>query len=236
LLDAENNYNITCADMGLMLGIGEGTVLLPDTNTYQAPPDAGSIAQWQTTAFKSRKDVAAISERQQAATAAIKSTKGEYYPGVAVTGGYIAADIHNILTITNALNLGLGLQYNIGSIWKTGAKVDAATARLHELQATDAILRERIDLQVNQAFHNYILSQRKIEVYGKAVEQSAENYRITKNKHDNNLVTTTELLEADIAQLQASLNYTFAKVDAVLAYNKLQQASGTLLSTYRSNK
>ncbi len=236
LLDAESNYNVTCANMTLMLGLPEGSDLIPDSNAFSGAAEAGSVADWETSAIKNRKDVAALASREQAAALGIKSAKGEYYPGVAVTGGYIEADVPKLLTLTNALNIGIGLQYNVGSIWKTGAKIDAATARLHELEATKNILAERIDIQINQAYEAYLLSRRKIDVYAKAVEQSTENYRITKNKHDNNLVTTTELLEADIAQLQATLNYTFSKVDAAVAYNKLKQTAGTLLTDYHSIK
>ena len=33
---------------------------------------------------------------------------------------------------------------------------------------------------------------------------------------------------ADVAQLQSQLNYSFSKVDAIVAYKKLQQAAGQL--------
>ena len=174
------------------------------------------------------KDFAALTYREKAAATSIKSIKGEYYPGLALTGGYIAADVPNLLTLTNALNVGVGLQYDFGAIWKTGAKIDQAKARLHQLQATEGIISDQIRLEINQSYQNYLLSVRKIDVYAKAVEQSNENYRITKNKFDNNLVTTTDLLEADVAQLQAQLNYTFSKADAVVAYKKLQQTAGVL--------
>ena len=51
---------------------------------------------------------------------------------------------------------------------------------------------------------------------------------ITKNKYDNSLVTLTDLLEADVSLLQSKLNISFGKADAVLAYNKLLQTSGSL--------
>jgi outer membrane protein len=232
LLDAENNYNITCVNMALMLGLPEGTELIPDTSGFQPPADAGSLVQWEQRAFQNRKDLSSLSYREKAATSNIKSIKGEYYPGIALTGGYIAADIPNLLTITNALNVGIGLQYNLGALWKTGAKVAEAKARLHEVMATEGILSDQVRLEINQAYQNYLLSTKKIDVYAKAIEQSNENYRITKNKYDNNLVTTTDLLEADVAQLQAQLNYTFSKADALVAYKKLQQTAGTLSENY----
>ena len=76
-----------------------------------------------------------------------------------------------------------------------------------------------------------IVSCTKIDVYEKAIDQATENYKITKNKYDNSLVTTTELLDADVAQLQAKLNHAFAKADALVAYNKLLQSAGLLQST-----
>ena len=126
------------------------------------------------------------------------------------------------------MNAGIGLQYNIGSLWKTGAKVDLAKAKLHQVQASEELAGDQIRIQVSQAYHNYLLSVKKIEVYKTAIEQAAENYRITKNKYDNNLATTTDLLEADAAQLQAKLNYAMSKADAVVAYKKLQQTSGVI--------
>ncbi len=55
-----------------------------------------------------------------------------------------------------------------------------------------------------------------------------ENYRITKNKYDNSLVTTTELLDADVAQVQSKINYAAAKADAIVAYKKLEQTAGVI--------
>jgi outer membrane protein TolC len=69
-------------------------------------------------------------------------------------------------------------------------------------------------------------------VYAKAMEQAKENYRITKNKYDNSLVTTSDLLEADLAQLQSTLSYTLARADAFVAYSKLIQSTGTLQAAY----
>lgn len=228
LLDAENNLKLVMINMDLMLGLPEDTELIPDTTGFANNADAGTVTQWEQTALQNRKDLASLTFREKAASTAIKSVKGEYYPGIAITGGYIAADVPNLLTLTNALNVGVGLQYNIGSLWKTGAKVNAATARYHQIQATEGIMSDRIRLEINQAYQNYLLALRKITVYNKAVEQSTENYRITKNKFDNNLVNTTDLLDADVAQLQARLNYTFAQTDAMVAYKKLQQTAGTL--------
>jgi len=234
LLDAENNLKMTNINMALMLGLPESTEFAADTTGLPGNPDPGSILQWEQTALEQRKDRAALSARISAAETSIKAINGEYYPGIALTGGYIAADVPNVLTLTNAVNAGIGVQYNIGSIWKTGAKLDAAKARLHQAQATESILADQVRLEVNQAYQAYVLSLKKMSVYQKSIEQANENYRITKNKYDNNLVTTTDLLDADVAQLQARLAYANSRADALVAYKKLQMTAGILSKQFEN--
>ncbi len=235
LLDAENNWKLATVNMNLMLGLPEETALIPDSSSLSKPSDIKTIAEWEQLAIQNRKDVSALFYREKAAITGVKSVKGELYPSLALTGGYIAAYVPNLITVTNAVNIGVGVQYNIGSLWKTKSKIQQAQARVEQVQANVDMLNDAIRFQINEAYQNVVLSQKKIEVYNKAIEQAAENYKITKNKYDNTLVTTTELLEAEVAELQAKLNFAFAKADAIVAYNKLLQSAG-LLNNQTENK
>jgi outer membrane protein TolC len=235
LLDAENNLKISNINMDLMLGLPEFMTLNADSNSFAQAKDAGTMEVWEQRAFDNRKDVASLVLREKATNANIKIIKGDYYPSLALTGGYIAADVPNFITISNALNVGIGVKYSPSSFWKTGSKITEANARLQEIKLNEEWLNDNIRIQVNQAYQNYVLSQKKIEVYQKAVEQTAENFKITRNKYNNSLATTTDLLDADVAQLQAKLNFTFAKADAVVAYNALLQSTGMLRPNSQNN-
>ncbi|MCW3464625.1 TolC family protein [Chitinophaga nivalis] len=230
LMDAENSLKVASLNMNIMLGLPDNTPLALDTTVFATDNnvDARSAADFEQLAYHNRKDIAAVNARERAANAGVKGAKGEYYPAVAFTGGYVAAYIPNVVTITNAVNAGLGLKYNLSSLWKTGSKVAGAKAQLAQVQASEAQLTDAIHLDVYQSYENYLLSHKKMDTYVKAIEQSEENYRITKNKQVNNLATTTDLLDADVANLQSHLNYAFAKADALVAYKKLLKAAGVL--------
>lgn len=228
LLDAESNYKISCVNMDLMMGLPEQTVLIPDRSGLALPGAIKTLDEYEQDALQGRKDVSALSFRKKAATLGIKNAKANYYPNIALTGGYIAADIPKLLTITNAVNIGVGVKYDLASLWKTKTKIQQAQFKVQQLQLNEEMLGDNIRLQVNQAYQSYLVSQKKIEVYEKAVIQATENYRITKNKYDNSLATTTELLDADVALLQTKLSVTNAKADSFLAYNKLLQIAGLL--------
>ncbi len=228
LLDAESNYKIACVNMNLMMGLPEQTVLIPDKTGIALPASIKTLEEYEQDALQGRKDVAALSFRKKAATLGIKNAKSNYYPSIALTGGYIAADIPKFLTITNAVNIGIGVKYDLSSLWKTKTKIQQAQLKVQQLDLNSAMLVDNIRLQVNQAYQNYLVSEKKIQVLEKSVTQATENYRITKNKYDNSLATTTELLDADVALLQTKLSVTNAKADSFLAWNKLLQIAGLL--------
>ena len=228
LLDVQRNLKTATVNMDLMVGYPEETVLKTDSSGFDKELSVKTIDEYEQLAMQSRNDIMALSFREKAATNGINIAKAEQYPSIALTGGYVAADIPHLITITNALNIGVGLKYNISSLWKTKAKIAEAKSYEEEIIANEAQLSDQVKLQVNRDFENFLISQKKTEVYKKAVLQAEENYRITKNKYDNALVNTTELLDANVSLLQSKINLAVAKADVILAYSKLLETTGIL--------
>ena len=232
LLDAESNYKLACVNMNLMTGLPEQTLIIPDKTGLNLPGNIKTLDEYETDAFQNRKDAAALSYRKKVASIGIKDAKANYYPSVAMTGGYIAADIPKFLTAYNVVTLGIGVKYDMGSLWKTKTKVEQAKIKVRQVKINEEMLNDNIRLQVNQAYEAYLLTIKKIQVYEKAEIQATENYRITKNKFDNALASTTDLLDADLALLQSKMNVTNAKADSFLAYNKILLVTGLLKNQY----
>jgi len=228
VLDAENNRDIANVNMNLMLGLPEQTVITIDSSSFDKNIELKNLTDYEQLALQNRKDIQALSFRKKAATTGIAAAKAEMYPSIALTGGYVAADIPHLLTITNAVNIGVGIKYDIGSLWKTKSKIVQAQAREKEITANQALLDNAVRLHVNQDYENFLLSRKKIEVYERAVAQATENYRITKNKYDNNLVNTTDLLDANVSLLQSKINLAVAKADVLMAYDVLLETSGLI--------
>ncbi|SEM51107.1 Outer membrane protein TolC [bacterium A37T11] len=229
LLDAENNLETANYNFNLMLGLDGKIKLETDSLSQTSGPLTETIDIWEQTALDHRADYLALHERTASYAASVKVEQGAYLPTLSLNGGYIAAKVPNFMTLSNAVNAGLALSYNLSSLYKNGAKVKEARQR--ELQANWQYEKMRDDVrsQVHVAFQDYIKSLKKIEVYQRAVEQANENYRITKNKHDNALATTTDLLDADVARLQSSINYEYSKADAEVSRQKLNETAGVLL-------
>lgn len=228
LLDVENNLQLAGVNMALMLGLPEKTILIPDSASLIKAVNTKPLEEYEQQALKERKEISSLALHKKIAEIGVKSIKADYYPGLALTGGYIAANVPGFLTISNAVNVGVGVNYSLSSIWKTKTKLAEAGARVQQVAANELMLADQIRLQVNESYQAYLLSQKRIQVYEKALVQSTENFRIIKNKYDNTLATATDLLEAEVTQLQSRLMVVGATVDAIVAYNKLLQTAGIL--------
>ncbi|MGL6038750.1 MAG: TolC family protein [Soonwooa sp.] len=225
LLEAHNNYDIANINMDLLLGLADHTEIEIDPN-YIEDQNLQDDNYYLTEAFKNRKDKQALEYQQKAAMLGTKAAKAENLPTIALTGGYVAADIPNVFTVTNAVNFGIGVQYNLANIWKKNSSLSQSLAVEKQLEASSELLNDHITLEVKKDIQNEKLAYRKIDVYQRAVEQANENFRITKNKFDNGLATMTELLDADTAKLAAQVNLINSKADATLAHKKLLQTTG----------
>lgn len=228
LLDAQDNYQLANVNMDLQLGLPVNTELALDTAGIEKKDDPRVLEDYMQTAISNRKDISAATDRRKAAIAGVKTANADKYPSLQLTAGYIGADIPHFLTVSNAVNVGVGVSYNIASLWKTKAKVQQAEARVKQWVATEAMMGDTVRMQVSRSYFALLSNRKKIDVYAVAIQQANENYRITKNKFDNSLATTTDLLDANVAQLRSNLNYTLARADAFVAYHKLLQASGVL--------
>lgn len=228
LVNAENNLKLATVSLNLMMGLPEQTALQPDTTGFDHTLTAETIDSYEQQALHNRKDIEALVQRRKAAGAELNAAKGEYYPSIGLTGGYAAGYIPKLLTATNIVNIGVGVQYNLGSLWKAKSGIATAQANEKEIAASQEMLNDNIRLQINKAYLNFLSAQKRIEVQGKSVINATENYRITRNKHENNLVTTTELLDANVALLESKIALEEAKADIVVAYNSLLEQAGIL--------
>jgi outer membrane protein TolC len=180
-----------------------------------------------------RKDLEALTFQQEASKNNIKIAKGNYYPSLNLIGGYIALDVKNALTVTNAMNFGAGISYDISSIFKNQKNVEKAKSKSLEVENQIAILNEKITEEVQEATENYNLAIKQKSVYEKAQLQATENYRIVLDKYNNGLSNTNDLLEANVEQLQAKINYAISTSDILQKYYELQFQKGKLTQSIK---
>lgn len=183
-------------------------------------------------ALENRKDLKALQHQGKASETSVKISKGSYYPTIALVGGYTALDLSNVITVQNAMNVGVGISYDLSMLLKNGTLVKIAENKVIEVQNNEAILTDYIRTQVRKAIEDYDLALKQTLVYEEAQEQATENYRIVKDKYDNGLSDTNDLLEADVEQLNSKINKALAKANSIQKYYELLSVTGQLSQSF----
>src|SRR5690606_2578381 len=160
------------------------------TKIETATPNFGLVSKQATTELMTRNDLEALRYQKQASEDQIKVAKGKYFPSVALSGGYIALDLQNALTVTNAMNIGIWLSYNLSDIFKAKSDVKLAKSKVQELQYAIDMKSDHIKVEIENAKEDYELALKKYDVYTVSETQATENYRIVKDKYDNGLADT----------------------------------------------
>ena len=134
------------------------------------------------------------------------------------------------------MNFGVGLSYDIGGILKNKAHVKVAESKALEVKNSEAILTDRIKNEVQKALEDYDLAINQSVVYDEAVQQASENYRIVKDKFDNGLSDTNDLVEADVEYLATKLNTAVSKATIIQKYYELLSVTGQIAQSFNLSK
>ena len=95
-------------------------------------------------------------------------------------------------------------------------------------------MNDKVKIEIKSAETNFTLAKNQYKVYQEAVNQAIENFRIIKDKYDNGLADTNDLLDAETQQLQAQISEAYGKANIFLKYMDLQAAQGTLLPSNKN--
>jgi outer membrane protein TolC len=187
-------------------------------------------------ALENRKDLEAIRLQSKASEANIRVAKAGYYPSLVLLGGYTAFDLKDFITVKYAMNFGVGLSYDLSGILKNNSHVKEAESRALEVKNSEALLTDRIKIEVQKSIEDYDLAINQSVVYNEALQQATENYRLVKDKFDNGLSDTNDLVEADVENLSAKINTALSKATIIQKYYELLSVSGQLSQSFNLSK
>jgi len=184
-----------------------------------------------STSYEVRPELRAADLRSKAGEAGVTAAQSGWYPQVSLVGNYTYARPNSRIFPTKdqfdgTWDVSLALSYDLWNWNATSYQTQQAEAQL--LQAKDAysLAKDAVTLEVTQNFLNVNQAKEKIAIAKLAQEQAEENFRVTGEKFKQGLALSSELIDSEVAYLQAKTNYTTSVVDYELALARLQKSVG----------
>ncbi|MBT1706223.1 TolC family protein [Chryseosolibacter indicus] len=226
--EVNNNLQLAEYSLIILLGLPDNTSIQLDTVGMFKNPSFNTGDNFEQRALENRADIKSAQVQAEAGKAGTQIAKASRYPTLAFTGGYVNMFIPDVVTVTNALNGGLALQYNLSNVFHNKHQIQEAKAKQLQAELSAKIVNDQAKIDVRKKFLNYQKSLEKIELSKRSIEQAQENFNISKNKYNAGLMILSDYLDADVTLLQKQIDYATAKAESMIAYYELEESTGTL--------
>ena len=188
---------------------------------------------WQETASGNNIDIRQASVATELAGQKVRNTRAASLPSVAVVAennlfGPYTGDLIPKNANVNVWFIGIGVRYNLSSIWKN--KHDIRKAKHEQTQARESVrlAREGVENGVQACYTNLLTSTVEVQTQEKQVELADQNYAVVRNRYDNDLALLTDMLDASNMKLSADMALVNARINMLYNYYKLKYLTHTL--------
>lgn len=233
LTKVKDNQSIINHQLITVLGLKKGTIIVPDTTILQKKLTLSGEDDWQQIASSSLPILQQsalgvdISKQQE------KIEKSDKLPHIAlVAANHLDGPITSVIPVINKnLNywyVGIGIKYNIASLYKTNNKCKQAQLATRRAQEQLLLAKDKTENEVQAAYTYYQESFTELDTQVKSLELAIQNYAVINNRYLNGLALITDMLDASNSKLSAELQVENARINIIFNYFKLKKAAGIL--------
>ncbi len=235
LIEIGNNSKIINQQMIVTLGLPAETIIIPDSSVFELHLDTLGPEKLNDLAAKNLPELKLASLNKTISDKELRIAKSEIYPQIALVAanhfdGPILVEVPTINSNFNYWYAGIGLKYNIASLYRTNRKLNVARQNREAAGYSEALALEHMQVMIHHAYTKFRESMEKLAVFESNLKLAEENYRIINNRYLSELVLITEMLDASNTRLNAELQVANARLEVIYNYFRLQREIGNKIT------
>ncbi len=162
---------------------------------------------------------------------AVKLEKSAYYPEIALIGSYeqdgddFSADQNDFVN-NHMASITMEAKWTFFEWGKTRSKVSKARHEIKALHEKIEGIEDGITLEIKNAFLNLNVARKNIETAKQSLGQAKENWRITNLQYNQQIATSSEVLDARTFLTEADMNYYSALYGYMISLSELERSVG----------
>lgn len=226
LINAENELKIAWVNLNNFLGVPYAPEYsIEDNLSFQ--PYAITLEEATAKAFENRPDLKSLMAKRHAAESNISLARSGYYPVLTGSASYtkFGEDVSSE-QLSEGWQLGVLLTIPLFSGFQTSHQVAEAKSNLYALKANEELLRQRVLLEVRQAFLNLQAAEASIGTAELAARQAKENMDLANGRYEAGVGSPVEVSDAFSTYVTAEANYTGSLANYRIAQAAIENAMG----------
>ncbi len=232
LLRAQNEVELAKSRFNTILRRGiNAPVEVEDILEYK--PFRRDLVDCQKTAEAGRPEVRAYNLKLEQAGKQVNLARSEYFPTVSLVGNYSKYGDNPELAGSrfqdqeNWYVMGV-LNWTFWEWGKTRYRVDAGQSRRNQVRDALINLQDRVALEVKDAFLYLKEAEQRIFVAQKAIDQADENFRIMRERFNEHIASSTDVIDAQTLLTRTKSDYFNSLSDYNIAAARLERSMGTI--------
>jgi outer membrane protein len=231
LLEARNIAAVSEADLARLVGAPDGASIEVDARPEPPPLQAARPSTLFAEARAARPDRAALQLRTRAADEREAAAQAGRLPTIAFLAGadYARPNPRIFPRVDewhSSWDVGVNLSWNAWDAGRTRAEVTEAASLGQAVRERLAEFDTTLALEIRQRTLELESAQAQIAAAGEGVRAATEARRVAQERFAAGVATATDLLDAQVALLQAELDRTRALAGVRLANARLDRALG----------
>ncbi len=228
---AVNQAEILNSHLTTVLGIPGGVYIIPDSSLIAKTLPVETEAYWQSSARQSAFGLRQSELAVQIGRKAEKIARAERLPQIALVAanhfdGPITIEVPPIDKNFNYWYVGLGINFKISSLYKTGKTIKRSRMATERLQREYENAQEQTGVAVKSDYIKYLEAYTEVKTNEKSVELAHSNYNVINTRYANDIALITDMIDAANQRLNAELQLVNARINVVFNYYKLQNTVG----------
>ncbi len=230
IIDAQHQSKLVLANFNRVVGLplnSKTTIITEEINNSIFTENFDIILG---EALSSRTELLSNDLKSKDASEKVKAERATWFPQISAFGSYYYMKLDGSSLLNSDANnfwmVGIGAQWKIWDWWNTSANTKIAEQQHFQIDLSNKMLKEKIEMEVYDAFLKMESEANKIELNKLQVESAEENFRIMNNKFLIQVDTSTELAEASTLLVEAKIKLITSYVDYKLASVHLKNSIG----------
>src|SRR4030065_718375 len=231
LIEAENNLDLALAVFNKALGLPLENLTEIVTEEIKVRPLEFELDDLFKEAMANRDELRSLEFKLISSQENITAAQSGWFPNVNLIAGinYSNPNVRfqpPVAEFNYNWDVGVNLSWDLWNWGLTSSQTAQAEELSVQTQASLEKLSDIIEVEVYQSYLNLVRSTEKVDVSRLSLEQASENYRITSEKYNEQLATSTDLIDAEVSELQAATNLKTSLIEYNLAKVRLEKAVG----------
>ncbi len=233
LVKINNMLDILNRNLVTVTGLPEGTAVEPDSTILARALPMQGESWWQQEALRESpalslaRNGVSISQKAEALAQAERMPKVGLQAGWTMDGP-ILVEIPPINRNLSYWYVGVGVSYNLSSLYKTNKSLARSRAATVKAQEEFAAASENVNLAVHGCHVRYLEAYEELKTREKSVELAERNYRNVATRYAEGMALVTDMLDAADARLNAQQQLVNARIDIIYHYYQLLFTAGTI--------